>query len=90
MRTNAVDYRPMSPGLGVLDGDNLQRWSDPRPFRLRRKMVTCAVIFEVVAHHSKNSLEPVDYGAPSRPVQLERNAEDMQRQLRSATRSLPE
>lgn len=66
--------------LGALKGNDLQRRSDPRLFRLADNMVRYAVILNVVALHGKlpgpHKFE--DDALPS--VQLERNAGGNQRQ----------
>ena len=46
-----VTRRKMSATLSILEGNYLQRRSDPRLFRLSRNLVRCAVIFDVVAFH---------------------------------------
>jgi hypothetical protein len=60
--------------LRALKGNNLQRWSDPRPSRLAIESVSCAVIFYIVAVH-RELPEPVDLEIePCHSPQLEPNA----------------
>lgn len=54
-----INSRRMGTSLSTLEGDNIERRSDPRLFRLARDMVRCAVIFDVVALH-ESSLDPVN------------------------------
>jgi hypothetical protein len=44
--------------LGTLEGDDLQRRSDPRPFSLSVNLASCAVILYVVAVHAKAPWNP--------------------------------
>ena len=60
--------------FSTLEGDNLQRWSDPRLSCLAVEAVSCAVIFYSVAVH-RELPEPVDLEiALCHSPQLEPNA----------------
>ncbi len=53
MSAGPIELGRMRTTLGALEGDYLQRRSDPRLFGLARKVVRCAVIVDVVALHEK-------------------------------------
>jgi hypothetical protein len=51
MAAGPVRVSRQSATLRTLKGDNFERRSDPRLFRLACDLVRCAVIFSVVALH---------------------------------------
>ena len=59
MRAAPIKFTKMATMLSTFEGDNIERRSDPRLFRLAFNLVRCAVIFDIVALH-ESSLDPVN------------------------------
>jgi hypothetical protein len=76
----AVHRRGMRATFGTLKGNDLQRRSDPRLFRLACNSVRYAVILNVVALHGKLPGPRKFEDDALLSVQLERNAGGNQRQ----------
>jgi hypothetical protein len=60
MSTRTVGTRGMITGFRILEGNYLQRRSDPRLLCVAQKLGTLAVIVDVVALH-ESSLVPVKF-----------------------------